>query len=161
MLTRCKKGMIIVTNKAFVQRDGRRTLLGSLATAWSHDTNAWTTWSAVLNGAADLPGATPLMGVKDPADAMLATGLVGLSLDEPVRAGPSLASPARLQYRAPAWRSPRQSGVTTTHHRLATLVPSLLRLPLPVEDSTPEVPVGEWRERKVSPEAQSNGWRRK
>ena len=48
-LTRCRKGMVVVTNKCFLSGAGRNTLLGKLCYAWSqrHDTRI--DWKAMLN----------------------------------------------------------------------------------------------------------------
>jgi len=61
-LTRCRKGLVVVTNKAFLQRLGRNTLLGQLCTAWSspssHRNDVWIDWKDMLSPGlpVDLPG---------------------------------------------------------------------------------------------------------
>ncbi|KAI9510321.1 AAA domain-containing protein, partial [Russula earlei] len=40
-LTRCRKGMVIVTHKGFLQGAGWSTLLGQLSRAWPQRRNAW------------------------------------------------------------------------------------------------------------------------
>jgi hypothetical protein len=56
-LTRCKKGMVVVTDKAFLQRAGKRTLLGKLCHTWSRRHNTcWIGWKAMLNNSVALPG---------------------------------------------------------------------------------------------------------
>jgi hypothetical protein len=66
-LTRCKKGMVVVTDKAFLQRAGKRTLLGKLCHTWSrrHDT-CWIGWKAMLNKSVALPG-LPLLPTPLPS----------------------------------------------------------------------------------------------
>lgn len=56
-LTRCRKGMVVVTDKSFLQGKGKKTLLGKLCLTWSkhHDT-CWNDWKAVLNNLVALPG---------------------------------------------------------------------------------------------------------
>jgi len=56
-LTRCRKGMVVVTDKSFLQGAGRAILLGQLSHTWSrrHDTY-WIDWIAMLNNAVALPG---------------------------------------------------------------------------------------------------------
>lgn len=55
-LTRCKKAMIIVTNRSFIQNSGSATLLGQLADYWSQIsvtyTNIWIDWKFVADGTA-------------------------------------------------------------------------------------------------------------
>ncbi|KAJ7435909.1 hypothetical protein B0H11DRAFT_1831377, partial [Mycena galericulata] len=59
MLTRAKKGMVIVTCSSFLRGsgEGARTLLGKLAQYWEtrgHET--WIDWTRVADGTANLPG---------------------------------------------------------------------------------------------------------
>jgi len=58
MLTRCKMGMVIVTNRLFVQDGARSTLLGKLASYWSrgHINDIWIDWRSVAQKGVDLPG---------------------------------------------------------------------------------------------------------
>ncbi|KAF7358641.1 Nucleoside triphosphate hydrolase protein [Mycena sanguinolenta] len=57
MLTRAKKGMIIVTSSSFLRSDGAQTLLGRLARYWeTHQHDLWIDWRRVADGTADLPG---------------------------------------------------------------------------------------------------------
>jgi hypothetical protein len=55
-LTRCKKGMVIVTSKSFLQESGKSTLLGKLCRAWSDHREVWINWQTMLGKAVDLPG---------------------------------------------------------------------------------------------------------
>ncbi|KAI9510320.1 P-loop containing nucleoside triphosphate hydrolase protein [Russula earlei] len=56
-LTRCRKGMVVVTRKAFLQGPGKNTLLGRLAAAWSPpQRDVWIDRKALLSGPVDLPG---------------------------------------------------------------------------------------------------------
>jgi len=56
-LTRCCKGMVVVTDKSFLQGAGRSTLLGQLCLTWSryHDA-CWIDSKAMLNNLGALPG---------------------------------------------------------------------------------------------------------
>ena len=58
MLTRCKKGMVIVTQRAFLTGVGRHTLLGKLAAHWEEQggPGVWRDAMDVVNGRAALPG---------------------------------------------------------------------------------------------------------
>ena len=61
MLTRCKKGMVIVAKRAFVIGRARKTLLGELAAHWEKrygKEESWTDWRAVANGKAIVPGSS-------------------------------------------------------------------------------------------------------
>jgi AAA domain len=56
-LTRCRKGMVVVTDKSFLQGKGKKTLLGQLCLTWSkHHDACWNDWKAVLNNLVALPG---------------------------------------------------------------------------------------------------------
>lgn len=56
-LTRCRKGMVVVTDKSFLQGKGKKTLLGQLCHTWSkHRDDCWNDWNAVLNNSVALPG---------------------------------------------------------------------------------------------------------
>jgi len=55
-LTRCRKGMVVVSNKYFLRSAGSSTLLGRLCNAWSQHSDAWIDWKTVLNNSAMLPG---------------------------------------------------------------------------------------------------------
>ncbi|KAG6862110.1 hypothetical protein C0995_005922 [Termitomyces sp. Mi166 len=59
LLTRCKQGLVVVTNRSFIERGGRYTLLGYLERQWMQirGTNAWVDWRRISEGTADLPGA--------------------------------------------------------------------------------------------------------
>jgi hypothetical protein len=60
MLTRCKAGMIIVTNRRFVRVQARQTLVGKLADHWARQAGSedvlWTDWVRVQEGTVDMPG---------------------------------------------------------------------------------------------------------
>ncbi|KAF8483857.1 hypothetical protein DFH94DRAFT_646017 [Russula ochroleuca] len=76
-LTRCRKGMVVVTDKCFLQRMGNM-LLGELCHTWSQRHEAcWIDWKAMLNNSAALPGLPlplprpiPLYGMLNPAPAV-------------------------------------------------------------------------------------------
>lgn len=56
-LTRCRKGMVVVTDKSFLQGKGKKTLLGQLSSTWSkHHDACWNDRNAVLNNSVTLPG---------------------------------------------------------------------------------------------------------
>jgi len=55
-LTRCRKGMVVVTHKGFLEGAGWSTLLGQLSLAWSQRSNAWIDWKAMLSNDNKLPG---------------------------------------------------------------------------------------------------------
>jgi hypothetical protein len=55
-LTRCRKGMVVVTDKSFLQGKGKKTLLGQLCLTWSKHHDAWNDWNAVVNNLVALPG---------------------------------------------------------------------------------------------------------
>lgn len=62
MLTRCKKGMVIVSNKGFLGKggSGKSTLLGKLIAYWQlhyyANTSPWIDWRSVAEGKVNLPG---------------------------------------------------------------------------------------------------------
>lgn len=53
MLSRCKKNMIICTNKAFITTKAKETLAGKLADEWG--TEAWASGQSVISGSYELP----------------------------------------------------------------------------------------------------------
>jgi hypothetical protein len=56
-LTRCRKGMVVVADKSFLQGAGRSTLLGQLCRTWSrHHDACWIDSKAMLNNSGALPG---------------------------------------------------------------------------------------------------------
>ncbi|KAI0066802.1 hypothetical protein BV25DRAFT_1763463, partial [Artomyces pyxidatus] len=57
-LTRCKQGMVVVTNQQFLRSTGRKTLLARLAACWEgrRGAQAWVDWRRVVEKRADLPG---------------------------------------------------------------------------------------------------------
>jgi hypothetical protein len=56
-LTRCRKGMVVVTDKNFLKGKGKKTLLGQLCSTWSkHHNDCWNDWNDVVNNSAPLPG---------------------------------------------------------------------------------------------------------
>jgi len=60
MLTRCKAGMVIVTNRVFLRTTSAQyTLLGRLAQYWAKrhgESNTWTDWKDVAELKANMPG---------------------------------------------------------------------------------------------------------
>ena len=68
MLSRCRKGLIIVSNKSFLRGGGRRTLLGKLEQEWVAKLGnaAWVDWRLVAERKCSLPhgrdtGPTPIV----------------------------------------------------------------------------------------------------
>ena len=56
-LTRCRKGMVVVTDKCFLEKVGKSMLLGKLCDTWSqHHEACWIDREAMLNNSAALPG---------------------------------------------------------------------------------------------------------
>ena len=60
MLTRCSAGMVIVSSRAFLENNGKDTLLGKMAQYWVSRCGrekAWVDWRAVVENKVNLPGA--------------------------------------------------------------------------------------------------------
>jgi hypothetical protein len=61
MLTRCKAGLVIVTNRIFLRTTGAQySLLGNLARHWTQrhgDSETWRDWKEIAEHKADMPGA--------------------------------------------------------------------------------------------------------
>jgi len=57
MLTRCRKGLIIVSSKSFLHGGGEKTLLGKLEQQWvtRPGGSAWVDWRQVAEGKSTLP----------------------------------------------------------------------------------------------------------
>ncbi|KAG5634293.1 hypothetical protein H0H81_002520, partial [Sphagnurus paluster] len=68
LLTRCKKGLVIVTSRSFLSRGGRFTLLGALESNWTTlvGERAWVDWRTVSEGKVDLPGAPGHNRAREP-----------------------------------------------------------------------------------------------
>ena len=58
-LTRCRMGMVVVTNKRFLRSAGSNTLLGQLCNSWSRHGDPWIDWRTILDDSAVLPGLPP------------------------------------------------------------------------------------------------------
>lgn len=58
MLTRVKKGMVVVANQSFIDGLARKTLLGRMSAHWSknHASGRWIKWTEVADKRAELPG---------------------------------------------------------------------------------------------------------
>lgn len=84
MLTRCEAGMIIVTNRRFVEVGARDTLLGQLVDHWRHEgaEEPWTCSSLVAAGTAKLPGILSPQPVE-PNEHPKASGLRGNDANHP------------------------------------------------------------------------------
>ncbi|KAJ7212890.1 AAA domain-containing protein [Mycena haematopus] len=69
MLTRAKKGMVIVTCSSFLRSaNGAETLLGRLARYWeTHQQEMWIDWRRVADGTADLPGSPGIPSLAGPS----------------------------------------------------------------------------------------------
>jgi AAA domain len=82
-LTRCRKGMVVVTNKCFLQGVGKSTLLGKLNRAWSQHRDSWIDWKAMLNDSepVELPGVLSL----PPPLQLPQRALKGLKVDSAVQ----------------------------------------------------------------------------
>ncbi|KAF5335473.1 hypothetical protein D9611_012174 [Ephemerocybe angulata] len=79
MLTRCKKGMVIVTNEAFLLK-GRDLLLRHLASHWERrygHSKTWVSWKDILDACVDVPG------VMAPRPNRLASRPIGRSIAVP------------------------------------------------------------------------------
>ena len=63
MLTRCKTGMVVVSNRLFLTKVGYQTLLGRMAAYWMNETKKmnFSPWAAsvdIMNQSVNLPGKT-------------------------------------------------------------------------------------------------------
>lgn len=58
MLTRCRRGLVVVSSKAFLKSTGASTLIGRLAQYCEKPPgkNTWVDWKAVSQNTCDLPG---------------------------------------------------------------------------------------------------------
>ncbi|TFY60454.1 hypothetical protein EVJ58_g5144 [Rhodofomes roseus] len=50
MLSRCKRGMVICTSRAFMEGKAQSSLVGKLAKEWADDGRPWVSWRDVLQG---------------------------------------------------------------------------------------------------------------
>ncbi|KZT04826.1 uncharacterized protein LAESUDRAFT_629734, partial [Laetiporus sulphureus 93-53] len=58
MLTRCQRGMVIVTNKRFLENGGKDTVMGEMTRYWMRRWGqlVWTDPYMIMNRFAELPG---------------------------------------------------------------------------------------------------------
>lgn len=100
MLTRCKRGMVIVANRDFIFNQGKNTLLGRLAQSWgsSEKDQGWFDWRLIAERKAKLPSESLYRELES------ATPKVWISLStiirrlEPLLATPPSGSiPSRLE----------------------------------------------------------------
>lgn len=59
MLTRSKKGMVVVTKRSFAKGQARKTLIGELVVQWESangNADVWTDWKDVSDGKAVMIG---------------------------------------------------------------------------------------------------------
>ena len=91
MLTRCQKGMVIVTQRAFIDGGGRNTLVGKLVKEWEKAAGeaggVWADAMEVADGRADMPGA-PGKGLVQGArtNASASASAAGVATTSAVRA---------------------------------------------------------------------------
>lgn len=70
MLTRCKKGMVVVTNSRFFLSAGAETLIGKLLCHWKEKQGAykvWVDWREIVEKNVDLPGCVAPRPLPSPA----------------------------------------------------------------------------------------------
>jgi hypothetical protein len=97
-LTRCRKGMVAVTDKSFLQGAGRSTLLGQLCSAWSQYRDPWIGWKTMLANSVELPG---LPSPPPPPPPPTRPVVVPQPRALISRAVPALASSSRRQPQSP------------------------------------------------------------
>ncbi|KZT04828.1 uncharacterized protein LAESUDRAFT_632356, partial [Laetiporus sulphureus 93-53] len=58
MLTRCQRGMVIVTSKRFLENGGKNTVMGKMMHYWKRrrGETVWTDPYMIMNRFAELPG---------------------------------------------------------------------------------------------------------
>ncbi|KAF7357132.1 Nucleoside triphosphate hydrolase protein [Mycena sanguinolenta] len=105
MLTRAKKGMIIVTSSSFLRSDGAQTLLGRLARYWeTYQPELWIDWRRIADGTADLPG---LPGTLSLGKLSIQTALApSRSIHLVTTADNSSTIAGRNDEKAESWRRP-------------------------------------------------------
>jgi hypothetical protein len=120
-LTRCRKGMIVVTNKCFLRGAGSKTLLGQLCSTWSQHGDAWIDWKAILNDSVTLPGlpAPPPKPLKRP---VLLPAPASVSVFQRLPVPTKINEPSR-PWAVPHITTSRQNPATSF---LAPLSPSLV-----------------------------------
>ena len=99
MLSRCRAGMVIVTNRAFLRTDGQHTMLGSLSKYWERlygESKTWADWKLVAEQKADMPGAPGLHRAA-------ITTPISIPYSKSSGYGGKAAA-ARPTYRTQAWR---------------------------------------------------------
>jgi hypothetical protein len=110
MLSRCKKGMVVVTNGDFLKGSGGKTLLGKMSRHWSSiaGRNIWVSWRDVMNGCVDLPGVS---APKPPAQvAQITESLPRLAI------GTAVSSKSAMRKGQSANATPKPSGIMDNQH---------------------------------------------
>ncbi len=90
MLTRCSTGMVLVTNRRFLNDAGRDTLLGKLARRWNGSRDVWVDALALSDRRASLPGAPATTSARSDSvgsDASSATSRSDVSAGRSPRSG--------------------------------------------------------------------------
>ena len=129
-LTRCRKGMVVVTDKNFLQGVGRSTLLGQLCRTWSrHHDACWIDSRAMLNNSGALPGLPTPAPAPAPARPPNVTHSHNLSWRTTMPPPPRNLPPSQTQTQTQTQTRPRQ-----THQDQAAsaspLAPGRRRAPL-------------------------------
>ncbi|KAJ3539223.1 hypothetical protein NMY22_g4833 [Coprinellus aureogranulatus] len=81
MLTRCKKGMVIVANRVFLSTTGSATLVARFASYWKNSfghASVWVDWKDIANGSIDAPGA-PAFNPRHRMSATMPSSNIGYS----------------------------------------------------------------------------------
>lgn len=128
MLSRCKKGMVVVTNRDFLVGSGSKTLLGKMSRRWSSiaGREIWISWRDVMNGCVDLPGAN----APKPLDevAQITASLPRLALGT-VTSPPAISGNHRSVSTTPGASCAPENGISAKDG-------DSLRLPLRLDSST-------------------------
>ena len=114
MLTRCKAGMIIVSNSFFASSCAEWTLLGRLVHHWEElrpSGSIWIDWRRIAEGSVDLPGApAPRPRLKTSHSAHISSVPGGSAAQSAPRLANSQSAPRRLANRAPVTPTASSSG---------------------------------------------------
>lgn len=143
MLTRLQAGMVIVTNRPFLDSSGRNTLLGCMAQHWKDERGeaVWTLPQRIAERTANMPGVTMTPSTpkvpRAPSEAETAsssnsayqrTQALSLSARTPVRnsvlaSSPTTSSSARSRIPTAPVKNDRTSSVTSEFPALPTTRP--------------------------------------
>ncbi|KAF9803983.1 hypothetical protein IEO21_09499 [Rhodonia placenta] len=163
MLSRLQEGMVIVTNRNFLDFPGRKTLLGRMARRWQDERGeaVWTLPQRIAERTANMPGVTmtpstpkvpraPSEAETESSSNPVCERIQALSLSPQV-AGKYIAPKSSLAASPPAHSSPRTPSTTKVNSFVNTTAFSNSPTTRPRGHSNATIVGTSWRARTLLP----------